>query len=298
MWSNDLTDKEADYMKRIINQVKDADWIQPLLKSIDDQGSLTSKVKSLLFELRVAHALHFSGKRASYEVRCGVGNSTVDFRVDGNPTWFMEIVSVGASEAARGLVKETKPLIMDGDMFARTFSQGFSSDAPCIQESPVGEMILVQQKLGEKVLNDDKPWKFPNPQPDVYHVILVDMRGFLDRGEESLQAHHISEYDQIAYGPQAADPKIWPPYVWSFPGGLPRRPLAGLFDLNNRCQRFAPRFREVVHFIGFILESEYKAGEISRVAHYCWNPHLFGDRHSAGNVLRSFPLMSGGMDGP
>ena len=48
--------------------------------------------------------------------------------------------------------------------------------------------------------------------------------------------------------------------------------------------------RERVHFIGFVDEEDYVAGEIPRVPHFIGNPNLFGDEDEAMAAFAAWPL--------
>lgn len=62
---------------------------------------------SLMFEVRFAQELQLAGVTAEYEFRVGVGDSTVEFRLNTTPTWLIELVSVRTSDAARRATRKT-----------------------------------------------------------------------------------------------------------------------------------------------------------------------------------------------
>ena len=52
----------------------------------------------------------------------------------------------------------------------------------------------------------------------------------------------------------------------------------------------APTLQSRVHFIGFICESTFAAGEIKQRVFYCCNPALFPDEAAAKAVMARWPL--------
>lgn len=210
----------------------------------------------LMFEVRFAYALHREGKRADYEYCAGVGDSTVEFRVSGPGSWLIELVSIRTSNAASNAITQ-RGLI---------YEQNLSSDNPNVAESPEAEMITAQQKIGEKVFSKGVPTKFPFPEENVYHLIMVDARGYLDQGGDVL------DYKQMAYGASGIPARdSWCIHYWKSKNKL--EPIKGLF-IDSCPLRAASFVRERIHFLGFVCEREYDEGEIQRRAYYFPNPHL------------------------
>jgi hypothetical protein len=109
----------------------------------------------------------------------------------------------------------------------------------------------VEEKIGEKVqTKDGSPTKFPAPNGAI-HLILVDMRGYIDGGS------HKNPYRQIAYG--AGDPEVnkeWVPESWQGLSGK-RAPIKGMFEVGNPLPA-SQLVQEHIHFLGFINEREYR----------------------------------------
>ena len=94
-----------------------------------------------MFEVRFAQELHRAGVTAEYEFHAGVGDSSVEFRLDTTPTWLIELVSVRASDAAKGAIRQVE-LIYEQLLRPTPDDTGRSEKA---------EMIATEQKIGEKV---------------------------------------------------------------------------------------------------------------------------------------------------
>ncbi|GAB4412480.1 MAG: hypothetical protein OHK0032_08550 [Thermodesulfovibrionales bacterium] len=225
-----------------------------------------------MFETRFAYTLHGASKCAEYEYNAGVGTSTIEFRVSDAVSWLIELVSIRTSQAAK------KAITQNGLIY----EQVLSSNAKDRAQSEEAEMITAQQKIGEKVFTNGGPTKFPLPQANSYHVILVDTRGYLDEGGD------VFDYRQMAYGAQGIPPRYaWTIHYWENEHGK-LEPIKGLFE--KECPpRAAPFIQERIHFLGFICEREFCAGEISNRAYYLPNPHLLSN-DKAREIYETFPL--------
>src|SRR5262249_2401776 len=99
-WSDVLTQGEAEFMQGALRDLQSAPWATPLVREIANRGGLTVENKPLLFEARVAYALHTLGiTDVDYEFAAGVGQTTIDFRFGRNPEYLVEVVSIGRSAA-------------------------------------------------------------------------------------------------------------------------------------------------------------------------------------------------------
>lgn len=272
MWSDILTKPEAEYTMHAIGVLGTLPWAQSLLRRVHAAGGITSANKPLLFEVRFALELHRAGVIPDYEYPAGVGDSTVDFRVPGSVEWLIEVVSIGASNAVKRATHQR------GLIYEQLLSTGASDPA----QSGEGEMITAEQKIGEKVFASDGPTKFPIPTA-ARHLILTDMRGYLDQGGN---VHH---YLQIAYGHRGIPPDhAWTTLFWPTQSGT-LEPIKGLFEKTNPLTA-APLIQGRIHFLGFVCEQKYEVGEIQRSAYYFANPKLFADHAGARRALASYPL--------
>ena len=97
--------------------------------------------------------------------------------------------------------------------------------------------------------DNGQPVKFPSPAaPGPYHVIVVDMRGFLGgNGGDN------GDYIQLTYGNAHVNDEFVRRY-WIDPATGQRGPILGLFENTNR-PRGAPTLRERIHGILFARDT-------------------------------------------
>ena len=138
-------------------------------------------------------------------------------------------------------------------------------------------MLLVGQKIAEKVFKNNKPTKFPPVEPNgPAHIILVDMRGY-DSGHADLY-----DYIQIALGSRYVQE---PMAIMSWPDKSgTHKPILGLFEKGNPLKA-AATLQERIHMIGFVSEKKYMAGEIKDLCHFIGNKDLFANEEEAKNTL-------------
>lgn len=274
-WSEILTQSEAEFTQQALAYLESIPWAGALVQEIGRRGGLTYKNKPLLFEARVAYALAKAAITAvEYEYCAEVGDSSVDFRLGGQPEWLVEVVSIGRSDAVN------EATFHSGPFYGTTLSSPNASQS--MEErrrSEEGEALLVVQKIGEKLHDGTAPIKFPVPSPGKYHVIVVDMRGHLGGGD-------IMDWRQIAYGAESV-PMEYRKY-WLDKNNQ-QIPLRGVWHPDN-LMRFAATARERLHAIMFVAEEHYVNGGLSQGAWIACNPHLFADEATARGVLNSFPL--------
>jgi hypothetical protein len=271
MLSHILTLREAKLTQRAIDALRGVQWAEPLLARLDKNGGVIQANKPLLFEVRFAFELHVAGLTADYEFSAGVGDSTVDFFVPGPVNWLIEIVSVGVSQAVQRATRKAGLI----------YVQHLSSDSVDCAQSEEAEMITAEQKIGEKVMSNGVPVKFPTPGV-ARHLILTDTRGYLDDGGD------IWDYRQMAYG-AAGIPvdRAELIHYWRGPSGR-AEPIKGLFEQGNPLKA-AALIQQRIHFLGFVCEHSFEEGEI-RNGYYCANWHLFPTDADAKDAWASFPL--------
>jgi hypothetical protein len=226
----------------------------------------------LLFEVRFAYELHAADVTPVYEHSAGVNGSTIDFRLPAARDWLVELVSLRASAPSKSAIRKTGML----------YEQVLTTMASERAQSEEAEMITAEQKIGEKVLADGKPTKFP-PPGNAINAIVADMRGYLDEGGD------VFDYRQMAYGAAGIpEEHQWMIHYWEAePGKL--EAISGLFEKSNRL-RSAPLIQQRIHFLGFVREREYAEGEIRNTAYYLANPHLFASEGEARAAFETFPL--------
>jgi len=272
MWPDTLTVREKSQTERAIGALRDVPWAArlvreaaPLLQPMSQSARSQAKM-GVLLETRFAYELHRTGHSVEYEYGTGVGGSTVDFHVSGPPEWLIEIVSVQASDAMRRATRT------DG-VFSEVL---LTTDAEDPAQSEESELIRVQEKIGEKVLDSQgRPTKFPQSD-GALHVILTDVRGLL--------CSDVDDYGEIAYGSEGLSPdKKWKIHFWN------GAPIRGLFDRANPL-RASELVRKRIHFLGFVHEHTYRDGEIADRARSFANPHLLPDEAERRQALTSYPL--------
>jgi hypothetical protein len=263
MLSDRLTTREADHTKAAIDELRSVPWAQPLLARLSAAGGLRSENMPLLFEVRFACELHRSGGTAEYEYAAGVGNSTIEFRIPGSPSWLVELVSVRKSDAMRRATTTSGIVTI--------LSPDAASD---MSQSEAAELITAEQKIAEKVFAKGKPTKFPAPA-DHIHMILVDIRGYLDAGGDRL------DWLEIAAGTASIPPsRHMAIHYWTGRDGK-ARPVLGLYEKNNPIEG-ARYIQERIHVIGFVREQKYVPREIQDSAFYVPNPYLFATNDGVG----------------
>jgi hypothetical protein len=288
MWADSLKEKEVEGTLNAANQLVSVNWAAPLLnrtKSILDrlhigkdnrelylEDPLKPSEMSFLFEIRFAYSLAMEKVTAVYEHATGVGNTTVDFKVNLDQPWLVELVSLHESKAFK------EACFTSGEL------QGvkLSTNATDRRKTVEGEIIKAQERIGEKLWKKQRQIKFPEPN-EAIHMVMVDARGFPGVGICGEKAN----WHQIVYGPRGLGELT---SFWKNPETGQREPIRGLFEQN--CPLRASRvIQERLHFIGVVCERTFEAGEIKdRSVYYC-NQALFGSEEKARIVLSHWPLI-------
>jgi len=272
MWGEILTTSEVDYCRSVRDELSSVSWVAPLLARLEHEP-WNYQTKPLLFELRVAAELHRAGLTAHYEYPTGIGSSSVDFQFEyKGREWLVEVVSILVSDAVKAASWESGMM----------FGTDLSSDAVDPRQSPGAELIVAQQKIGEKVWDGETWVKFPAPTSSRYHVILADMRGMAITGGDR------GDYAQLAYGPQALS-SLDVPIALRFNGELVR----GVFEPMNNRLRSAAAIRQRIHFLGFCNDEIYEPGSMQCASSYLPNPHLLGHEETA-TALQTLALRGRG----
>lgn len=272
MWSDRLTAAEVEFTQSTINSLEKIDWAKPVVDRLQQAGGIKTENMPLMFEVRFANEILRSGRIAEYEFSAGVGDSTIEFKIPGEITWLIELVSIRTSQAAKKAITQS----------GLVYQQILSSNPDDKAQSEEAEMITAEQKIGEKVFTNGKPTKFPKPDDNVFNVILIDIRGYLDQGGD------IFDYRQMAYGASGIPQKYsWMIHYWEKEQGK-LEPISGLFE--KICPlRAASLIQERIHFLGFIRERDYCEGEITNRAYYLPNPLLLSNKE-AKKIYDQFPL--------
>lgn len=274
MMADRLYSNEVEGTKDAISELSSVLWATPVLARLERAGGIKSENMPLMFEVRYARELFRAGASAQYEFAAGEGKSTVEFRLNTQPAWLIELVSVRTSDSARRATREIRPLFYEQLLRATEDEPGRGAE---------GEMITAQQKIGEKVFSRGGPTKFPSLDGSL-RLILVDIRGYLDEGGDHW------DYYEMANGRRAlpAESREFLGHFWKNREGKVE-PIKGLFERGNPLAA-AQYMRERIHFIGFIRERSFRAGEIRDWSLLLPNPELLSSTADQLAAYRSYPL--------
>lgn len=247
---------EAELSRRRLEQLRTQNSAPHLVRLIDD-GGITTQMMPELYELRVAGMLVDAKVSFSYEFDAGVGGSTIDFSIPRiKPEILMEVVSIQESKIVTANTVSNAEYPVVTELILR-------SDATDQRRSSAGEIIKIQEKLGEKVWKNRAKTKFP-AITDRTHVILCDVRGCAG-GEGPLA----EEIYQLIYG--------WRPFIGTngeaFILHFGETPVSGIFDPEN-TRDYAVELRERVHGIGFSIEETFEDRELQEQIRWYPNPFI------------------------
>lgn len=246
MFHNCLSEREAVYCQDLINDLKNIQWIKPLIKKIEQNGGISENNKPFLFELRFAADLHYQGLSPEYEYKANTKNkSSIDFKIqNSNFSYLIELLSINASDATK---KATKINDIISNTYKKkhkieTWSICLSPNAQDKKQSEEEKIILVQYKILKKLR------KFSSVSKNSFNLILIDIRSFLigSGGDRD-------DYREIAYG--AFGLMSGNSYKRHFVRNDKGEKFAirGLFEKDNPL-RGAKNLQKKIHFLGFINE--------------------------------------------
>lgn len=263
-----LTAEEGAYAKQISHVLSNETWAHQLLADIADNGGITCTNKAKLFELRFGYELQQTGITPSYEVE-GEAESSIDFGFEcGGQKWLVELMRLEDTGAVRRATQTSTD-----ENGVQWSERTLSTDAEDQTQSEEGETLKAVQRICQKCERDGRPHKFPIPN-NAYHVMLVDFRTFLHGGDD---------YDRLHVGLGGKSVPV--PYQRAWDGRL----ISGVFDLETNV-RGAVEIRERVHFIGFVDEQSYQAGEFALVTRFIANPNLFAAVEEIHEAIDKWPL--------
>lgn len=263
-----LSEREALYTEGVIKALGEQDILGGLAAMIAERGGLTQATKPLLFEARFAYALHQAGVAIRYEVP-GEGDSTIDFGFDaGGRAWRVELMRLEETRA----VKDATAVAVDADGIEWA-TMSLSSTADDKKQSQEGETLKAVERICQKCERGGRPHKFPAPEQDV-HVLLVDLRTFMDGGDKQDRLH-------IALGSDAVGG--WFKMSWK------GKPIGGVFAGENPSKGTA-LIRERVHLLGFVDEKEFTDGAFGKSVQFVANPNLFADESEVQALIDAWPL--------
>lgn len=276
---------ECAYTQKCIQEIKTFSWAKNLIAKVNQVGLIQSSMP-LLFETRFAYALYKAGLSIENEYKAGtkgsdIGNSDVDFLITNNngTKWLIELTSLDESNEIKANTYVT------GNFFSFSSVTTFHDETNSSEEV---ELMKAQRAILSKVFDNKKnrPTKFPVPDsekhPKEYHVIIIDMRGFVtgssDRGD----------YINILFGSNSFknenDRELFTRYTTdSKTGG---KKFIGIFD-NDHPDFRAKYLQKRIHGVGFIREINYESGEIQTVLELFRNPNFFENDE---DLITIFPL--------
>ncbi|VEG91212.1 hypothetical protein [Legionella spiritensis] len=276
-WTDGLSTDEVYFSIQSAQKLRTLGWTKKLLndKKISHALQVQSdpkrtysdlnEIKSALFEVRFAYALHTARLEASYEFRTNVANTSVDFKVQRqNATWLIELTSLRESNA----VKEATSIDEEG------YYQFLSIDRRDGNSVKVVELIKLQNAIYNKMCKSDNsgiiPIKFPSPSNQTYNIIVVDSRS-LSSG--------ITDYYDFAiavYGSNSVKDICDGIFCRQFRNRQTGQlsPLQGIFEETNN-HHCSTMIRERIHFVCFIHEKTYTENEIFDEMMVFKNPKYF-----------------------
>lgn len=264
-----LTGSEGDVMELLMEKLADAPWAKPVIDDINANGGLIGSNKAKLFELRFGYGLHEAGIQPRYET-AGEGKSTLDFGfTSGGCEFLVEMVRLEETDAVRAAT--TTEEFGDGAVMIKRHLTTTAEDA---RQSEEGETLKAVERICQKFESGGKPHKFP-PPGSATHVLLVDVRTLFNGGDEWDRVH-------VGLGGEYVPHELFRRY---YKGKL----ISGVFSPRTTL-RGASEARERLHFIGFVNEKSYDAGEFGPAIQFIANPHLFKTPEEARAALAGWPL--------
>ena len=285
LWTDEITMKEVSASKKALKGLlKNSHFgkfieqrIKPNCRKIFKKGlSLNeiNKVKSDLFEARFLYEIVASSKcsEIEYEFEAGPGESSIDFKFIANgKTWLLELTSLRDSKNIKDKTWEKE---LDGGIS----SFGFCSLTTGKENNIANlEIIKAQNALINKTINEDGgAIKFPEVIKNQYHIIAIDMRGFLCGRADDEDFYVICYGDEGTNLSSSDTPEIV--YLNTFNG----KPIVGIFDDNHPHKERASFLKERIHAIFFV-------NEIKNITSLYFNPKFFS-LEEAKKIYNLFPL--------
>lgn len=278
-WFTDyLSQNEVDFSKEAANQLQGVPWARKLLKeskiknALDVQPSLQrayselNEIKSALFEVRFAFAIHLKNLIAEYEFSAGVDKSSIDFKVqEGNNFWLIELTSLRESDAVKDASTTN-----DNDFITYESITGKDKNS-----SEILDLLKLQNAIYNKVTKKNSkliPFKFPKITNKNYHVLVIDARstnaGAVDYFDFAVAINGSLSLSDINQG-------FYCRYFFN-KNTKERSHIKGVFEENNQDSR-SLIVRERIHFICFTVEKLYKSDELMQEMIIFPNPRYFSN---------------------
>lgn len=246
-----LTEREGKYCEALISNLEEIETLAPLISEIQRVG-ITRKSMPFLFELRFAKMLVDRGITPEYEFPT-LGGQSVDFKftAENQCAVLAELVSINPSDAVR---EATRDIINQDGVHSQSLL--LKTDNKDTRFSGEGEIILVQQKICEKIFDKEnsQPKKFEKlNQSNKFNLIVVDTRGVFGGSG----VYDKVDCEQLCYGNNFVDEyeKIY----WKKNGD--QTPIFGLFEEGNRLDG-VKTLLERIHGILFTWDTNYEDGSL------------------------------------
>jgi len=251
-------------------------WAKRLIAEIDQRGGVSNEAnEGDLFTLRFGWEMSLACAKGNvtYEFAAGVGNSTVDFRLQtGGRDWLFECMAINESLSTQKMWESSKEEVGSG-IFA--VGASFNGRFPNIRERPEAELHRVYQSMWQHIWQPEEGSyrKFPERTSTSANVLVVSMSGLEGIGDPD--QYHCRE---IAFGSS------------SLPFECRSADLPGLFNPNNG-EPGAVAMRERADLLVFIddVHGIYDDAEIRRSSYFAANPS------SQPWIMAEYPLR---IDGP
>lgn len=254
-----ITQSEVDATESSATELGDCLWAKPIISGIQANGGYSDlRARPLAFELRFAREILRAGITPNYEVLSGVGADRIDFDLV-EPKWKFEVVSIDETSNVAEMTSYEDVQSYIGDDF-QIRSLVIRSDAADARKTGSWQLIKLQEKIYSKVLKNGRPHKFPIPNDDLIHALLIDARGF--NGGSGPGVHDLA---QIVYGGAYAPTQ----YQHFFKNSL----IHGLFDEDNMSDA-SNLLKERVHCLIFVTEDFLAPLHFWKKAFAYWNPFL------------------------
>ena len=260
---------------RAYEHLSEQPWARMLIAEIDQRGGVSNRAnEGDLFTMRFGWEISLACPtgNVTYEFAAGVGNSTVDFRLETRGrNWLFECMAINESLTTQMMWKSSREEIAPGIFASGASFNGRSDD---IRERPEAELHRVSQLMWQHIWQIEKGRyrKFPQRTNASANVLVVSMAGLEGIGDPD--QYHCRE---IAFGSATV------------PVECRSAELLGFFNRSNNDPG-AVAMRERVDLLVFIddVHGIYDDARIRRSCYVVANPS------SEVWITAEYPLRIGG----
>jgi hypothetical protein len=223
-------------------------WAAEIVK----RASKPTAAEGDLFELRFAFELSLVGIEPRHAFKTGVGNSDVDFRFDGQPSWNLELFSLQESEVVKSGTESSvlAPGLSVESLLLWETKLNAQELGGRHKQTPGHELQRLVQRMETKLCTETRqPTKFPIPDELSGNALLVDVRSYIEPDRQDCK--------QAACGPSNMRPEY---VLW-----VGDEPVKGMFQSDNN-RPAAHLARKRLHLLGFVHEEDFADAEIRQAA--------------------------------